>query len=64
MEWISVKDRLPDDYMEVLTWRQRKKCMCIASYSMGIWEKDDEFNSEIIVSHWMPLPPAPPISNN
>lgn len=73
MEWISVKDRLPDIDKEVL-------CLCIDSdpkyapnYYIGQYGKDKESNEmsflewdnycsdlvAVVCSYWMPLPQPP-----
>jgi len=65
-EWISVKDRLPDNHDDVLVvgegwdnmnwWR-------IYFYEKGIWYTidGDEVNeqSQSKITHWMPLPEPP-----
>ena len=61
MEWISVKDRLPENENEVLIWD--------GNYiEMGFMEYEDKTpvswrNIEMIennhISHWMPLPIPP-----
>lgn len=62
MEWISVKDRLPDSFKSVLIWCPDIKCSFTA-----IW-RDDEWtffggNGRTAVgnpvTHWQPLPPPP-----
>jgi hypothetical protein len=56
-EWISVKDRLPDDCQKVLIYTQANKI----AHEMYVHFYDSRANSPIwnIVTHWMPLPPPP-----
>lgn len=64
-EWISVKDRMPKAYVDVLVcmylpFRERNKQVVTLSYYLG----DDEgyfFEEDagIRVTHWMPLPQKP-----
>lgn len=53
-EWISVKDRLPDDNVQVLACTRNGKpfpahCEC------GKWR----VSHSVTITHWMPLPPPP-----
>lgn len=63
-EWISVKERLPEDRHSVLVYCPYNKCIYTAYY--------DDFNDEwyhfgrggrievyYTMSHWMPLPEPP-----
>jgi hypothetical protein len=55
-EWISVKDRLPEDDRNVLVYSE----ICgivIADYDTNGW-CDQQYNF-IRPSHWMPLPEPP-----
>jgi len=58
MEWISVKDRLPQygHFVLFFTWRG---AMIGSFWNDGWRERDGKhyYNSE--VSHWMPLPEPP-----
>lgn len=58
MEWISVKDRLPEESGNYLTFVKSKVFESIG-FAMFI---DGEFMSSF-VTHWMPLPPLPKINN-
>lgn len=56
-EWISVNDRLPEDY------KQRVMVICIGDYPIGYPKIDTDryvrghwVRYGIYVSHWMPLP--------
>ena len=59
-EWISVKDRLPEDY------KQRVLVICIGDYPIGYPKIDTDryvrghwVRYGIYVTHWMPLPKLP-----
>ena len=60
MEWISVKDRLPEEPLQTIIVSNRKQ-VCIAVYSIVYDEfgvmcgKGERFG----VTHWMPLPSLP-----
>ena len=63
-EWISVNDRLPDNYIhkhgaykEFIVRINRASCATTLRYD-GKSFYDDEFNS-YNVTHWMPLPEPP-----
>jgi hypothetical protein len=55
-EWISVKDRLPEDGDVVVTYsvpnRRISHCECLKSYVT-------QYGNYAEITHWMPLP-APP----
>lgn len=59
MQWISVKDRLPEDEEEVLIYEVGE--MYIATYTIKLFFTD--FNEDNVAirhpSHWMPLPEPP-----
>lgn len=65
MEWISVKDRLPETGDTVLAWRESTftpgvyyaSTGTFGFYHEGIWGDKDEDNWN--VTHWMPLPEPP-----
>lgn len=67
MEWINVKDRLPDDMENVLVFTEG--CIDVGHLTKGRfglarWETDslDEWGDREIlkdVTHWMPLPEPP-----
>ena len=55
-EWISVKDRLPEDGALVVTYsvpnRRISHCECLKSYVT-------QYGNYSKVTHWMPLPALP-----
>lgn len=62
-EWISVKDRLPYHFQQVLVYSEYSDgspAVFIEFYNgtkigfLGVGGKRDKF-----VTHWMPLPPPP-----
>lgn len=57
-EWISVKDRLPDMYQNVLAIRADGKIVVDAIGSLEIWYKQMDIVGRP-VTHWMPLPEPP-----
>ena len=61
-EWISVKDRLPEKYTEVLVYRRDLRGYeCEIDFgqlcSDGTWLYDDIYD----VLYWMPLPDPPEV---
>lgn len=59
--WISVKDRLPEDYKEVLAYDSEHKEIVIAFYDSEYeeWTYDDWYDGEI--THWQSLPELPEV---
>lgn len=68
--WVSVKDRLPEKYIDVLVLVQYPKVNGYTGHYMVIaWKSDDDswksdnnnFNNdpEGVVTHWMPMPELP-----
>lgn len=62
-EWISVKDRLPEKYVDVLLFNPSSETIEIGSFfgAMDKWSVawvDDQF-PKYYFSHWMPLPDPP-----
>ena len=61
-EWISVKDRLPEDDSDVLAYLQidQEGRIYPANYAKGVWF-DCIFNTPATgtTTHWMPLPKLP-----
>mgnify|MGYP006921365312 CR=1 FL=1 len=65
MNWISVKDKLPEIMEDVLI---RVKCLSYYNVEQGCYKGNDEWincwysrrNKNLYpVSHWMPLPDSP-----
>lgn len=59
-QWISVKDRLPENYIDVIVFDAISRGMFPAAIgSSGEWEipgfRADAFN----FTHWMPIPEPP-----
>ena len=61
-EWISVKDRLPEDDSDVLAYLRigEESRICPANYAKGMWF-DWIFNTPVTesITHWMPIPQPP-----
>lgn len=66
--WINVKEKLPNDYHEVLAYiertawlrsgeRTRKKELAIAWQCEGDWHVDGV--TGVVALYWMPLPEPP-----
>ena len=60
MDWISTNDKVPDDGVSVLTWRDgRCHIMYLRNnlwYHDGTWST---FGAESAIDYWMPLPGPP-----
>ncbi len=62
MEWISVKERLPEERMNVLVcFGTHKYDVEIGWFDKGQWYDDTEYQNINLnnVTHWMPLPEIP-----
>lgn len=57
-KWISVKDRLPEKWQNVLTVRTDGKFRFDFIGSLDVWYEDVNFVG-YPVTHWMPLPQPP-----
>lgn len=63
MDWINVKDRLPELFREVLGFYEYggyevvSRDVADSDDGLGHWSTSDHVIS--VPSHWMPLPPAP-----
>lgn len=73
MNWIDVKDSLPEDYKEVLycaTFQRGNKEIMTGHREKGYWThccmfySTMQLNDECEVTHWMELPeyPKPPMN--
>ena len=58
-EWISVKDRLPEQYKTVIGWDGHFMGEVEHHGNDFVWMDDDGFNDFADVTHWMPLPEPP-----
>ena len=59
--WISVKDRLPDEKQEILTINSEEK-MEVCFYEKeweGIFQQCDGLIKIFNITHWQPLPEPP-----
>ena len=73
MEWISVKEKLPEDGCGVMAIRKRGRKFYepfVGRYVDGIFftsgeipDPDADLESSEFVTHWMPLPEPPKESN-
>lgn len=57
MDWISVKDRLPEEGDDFLVCVKEKNGYCYIDI-MSFWIRVGEWSIEG-VTHWMPLPELP-----
>ena len=55
-EWISAKDRLPEEDSSVLVW-EKQGFAFVDWYKFGVWQLGAE--NRAIITHWMPLPDPP-----
>lgn len=59
MEWISVKQRMPESdktVIAVITFRHRTNQVVFASYQGDCWFMKGGIIAKNEISHWMPLP--------
>ena len=66
MEWISVKDRLPEAFQEVIVCRESRQAKTTVIVEQGQltvngWWKVYGTRTKA-VTHWMPLPEPPEVS--
>jgi hypothetical protein len=61
MKWISVKDRLPEDWQEVIVYSPDEDVQSGVFYSKISGFQNDCNGRTILVNitHWMPLPELP-----
>jgi hypothetical protein len=55
MDWISVKDRLPDKFKEVIVATEGGRV------KSAIYAGDDKWNTFLNITHWMEYPEAPEV---
>jgi hypothetical protein len=63
-QWISVKDRLPEDNGPILMWSGRLEHVpTCAAAGYELWNWSTEYSPHDFrlheITHWMPLPKAP-----
>lgn len=56
MEWISIEDKLPDEYVPVLTFGINGY---VVAYYMGSGWNDIKWSCYTDPEYWMPLPEEP-----
>jgi hypothetical protein len=57
-QWISVKERLPEYDVEVLTFETGNyKVNAVSEYTQWWWDSNEGFERN--PTHWMPLPKVP-----
>ncbi len=63
IEWISVKDRLPEDTKSVLAWVPNNQCNYMVTLrpngDWSSWQGDYQYWWCNEITHWMPLPEPP-----
>lgn len=63
MEWISVKDELPQKGIRVLITDREIVCEANRNNITGLWQGWQLLSNEYLdyenISHWMPLPNPP-----
>ncbi len=62
-DWISVKDRLPEDDKDVLVYNSRSKEIIMASYNSNYEEWDNLYDYLPVneITYWQPLPELPEV---
>ena len=62
MKWINVKDKLPDEYENIILYAAETDVLypmiCIGYYHYDHFEEDNGATCDN-VTHWMPLPKPP-----
>lgn len=67
-EWVSVKDKLPAEFEDVLTCNMNGNCLdekapIIGYFQLGLWfwvdRTDFDHFENIYPTHWMPMPVLP-----
>lgn len=56
-EWISVKERLPEIWQNVLVYRKDNEPHAEFRCFSGGWDMDEKYRNP--VTHWMPFPEPP-----
>jgi len=60
MEWISIKDRLPEETVRVVCWVNNEETPRWSTYQIGMFENEKWYlnggrKHYEIVTHWIPL---------
>ena len=66
-EWVSVKERLPQEKVNCIVHYKHAYCNNDGYWATGICFYDGEkfrVDPAYKVTHWMPLPPAPEVKND
>ena len=59
-EWISVKDEMPEPFLNVLVWIENGKAANMGYVTQaGHWFVHFWYTAPVKVTHWMPLPEPP-----
>lgn len=68
MEWISVKEKMPENDQRVLVWdtKFREQRILVCNHEYGCWDTEDGDDIECKfdpqrITHWCPLPESPNI---
>ena len=60
-QWISVEDRLPEEYTGIITVLDGRVFTNIYYTQKGQWVADGMFCEDVTgITHWQPLPSSPP----
>jgi hypothetical protein len=60
MEWISVKEKTPENDRDVLVWIAGGcNFAAVSWYRNGVWNVVGDFSKRDDITHWMELPPKP-----
>lgn len=58
MEWIAIRDRLPNKFSEVIV------CTNEGRVKSAIYMGDGKFNTFLPIIYWMPMPEAPKMNDD
>jgi len=58
MNWISVKEALPNEHELVIVWEGSDSWYGYYDYDKQKWS-DDNFSGDMKVTHWMMFPEGP-----
>ncbi|WP_185959376.1 DUF551 domain-containing protein [Serratia liquefaciens] len=64
-EWISCKDRLPEEGENIITLNNRGGVWGGYVFKHGVFvDAEEEYRQDDSITHWMPLPAAPEVGND